>query len=81
MSLKRFALLALVVPSLSNASKIPVMEQVSLRPGDVVVSINGKKMKNNLVAIKTMNELKTPSRMVMEVLHEGKIQRTVYDLK
>ena len=57
------------------------MNDLPLKPGDVVVSINGKPMKNNLVAIKTLNAMKKSKHVVMEVLRDGKIQKIVYDVK
>ena len=80
MGLKLFLLMAFW-GAVAFADSVPVMEQVNLKPGDVVVSINGKKMKNNLMAMKTLGEVKTPSKLVMEVLREGKIQKLSYNVK
>lgn len=52
-----------------------------VKPGDVVISINGKKMKNNLIAIKTLNAMKSGTQVTMEVLRENKIQKIIYDVK
>ena len=60
---------------------LSVYEAASLKPGDVVVSINGKTMKNNLAAIKALNEMKKNSHVVMEVLRDGKIQQIKVDVK
>lgn len=52
-----------------------------VKPGDVVISINGKKVKNNLAAIKILNSMKPKTHVVMEVLRESKIQKITYDVK
>lgn len=81
MNLRLFVLGVALTNSFSYAEKLTVVEQVALNPGDVIISINGKKMKNNLIAFKVLGEVKTPSKLTMEVLHDGKIKKTVYDLK
>lgn len=70
------ALLIAIVNAVSANDELP-----PVRPGDVVISINGKKMKNNLAAIKTLNSMKPKAHVVMEVLRDNRIQKIVYDVK
>lgn len=72
-----FIALALVVceSAFSNEDLPPV------KPGDVIVSVNGKRTKNNLAAMKIISSAKPGSHIVMEVLRDNKIQKVNYEAK
>ena len=76
MNLKLIALAVVLSSTLAFANELPPVQ-----PGDVVISVNGKKMKNNLIALKTLNAMKPGSKVLMEVLRENKVQKISYEVK
>jgi len=65
----------------SSADTIVLTDRVSIKTGDIILSINGKKMKNNVEALSTIGQMKKTTPIEMEVLRDNKIKKLSFSAK
>jgi S1-C subfamily serine protease len=83
-------IVVLAFPCLSQAASktsvidhdsIALTDRITIKRADVILSINGKKMKNNVEALSAIGEMKKDAPIEMEVLRDNKIKKLVFDAK
>ena len=72
--------LASAAPSPANDT-IVLTDRVSIKTGDIILSVNGKKMKNNVEALATIGQMKKTAPIEMDVLRDNKIKKLTFSVK
>ena len=65
----------------TTTEDVSITDKLGLKDGDVVQTVNKKKVKNNLDAMMALSKLQHEKHIEIEVLRAGKLQKLVYDVK